>query len=813
MKILENKKMSDMIECYQESEIKDDDSLIQDVIRCSIINDERLAESGYIAVREYGEHSQAFDMYKVKKVTTGKVTSFIGIQLGVSELKGYVVEDFRPVNRTFRYVAEQLLVGTEWAVGYVEDSLISFTDNFYYLSVKDSLRKMQASGCELLFKVEINDNQITDKYIEIHKRVGERTGNRFVYGTSAVEVVREIEQIDIYTALIGRGKGEESGDGFGRKITFEDEEWQVANGDPVDKPLGQKYVEIKEATEKYGIVTKNGLKPRVGMIEFDLDNVADLLSATYDEVVKRARPKVEFRASVVNVGDYNIGDTVTIHRYDLGFHYEVRIFKLIRDRKNNKLTELGIGDKLNVSSVEKQSNITSALKEIVEVQTELSDKINYVAIQPSGNRVTYGNLEPEDKKVGDIWFRDKPSNTVYRQMLVWKGTGWSIEEDGEESADASNLEFGVIDAGGDLNIINLTADSIVGGSLNLARGITIDDGSGVPVLSINSNGEVEMNVSKLVINAKSVEASLLESKNHAEDLVASLEIGGRNLIIRHNELDGTWIATSGEVENASQSTATMATMIPVEPGETYTFSKKDSENSGDGGYWRWKWFDENETFIARKADGQGESSFQWVVPNGAYFIQVSYPTDNAFPKLEKGTKATDWMPAPEDVDEKINIKADQETVDGVVSDLTEVNTSIPTKKEMGIINTALGDYKSAIEIADEELLKAKKEVAELRTATSSVVTNLESLTERWNFLDTYMVAGNDGLLISEDNSNTAIKISTDRIDFLDGAGEPVAFITNQLMQINRGIFVKSATIGEHKQETLIDGHTVTSWVG
>ena len=33
------------------------------------------------------------------------------------------------------------------------------------------------------------------------------------------------------------------------------------------------------------------------------------------------------------------------------------------------------------------------------------------------------------------------------------------------------------------------------------------------------------------------------------------------------------------------------------------------------------------------------------------------------------------------------------------------------------------------------------------------------------------------------------------------------------MRINRGIFVDSAQIGEHKVETISDGHTIFTWMG
>src|SRR5690625_5680278 len=55
------------------------------------------------------------------------------------------------------------------------------------------------------------------------------------------------------TALYGRGASlETEGGGFSRLLTFEDVEWSVANGDPVDKPKGQKWVGDMDALQHYG---------------------------------------------------------------------------------------------------------------------------------------------------------------------------------------------------------------------------------------------------------------------------------------------------------------------------------------------------------------------------------------------------------------------------------------------------------------------------------------------------------------------------------------------------------------------------------
>ena len=264
---------NDALSVIQTQEL-DDTGLLNDSLSVSLPNDESLLNAQYMAVKSHEGNAQSFDMYRIiDSQTSGEVTYFTGIQLAYYELAGYVVEDLRPTAQTVSYVAGQLLAATEWRVGYV-GNLPNITTNFYYTSVKDAFTQLQSvAGCEVVFKVEISGQGVTDKWVEIYPQLGNKTRKRFTYGDTALDVVREIGQNDVYTALIGRGKGEESGDGFGRKITFEDVSWTS----PVVKPLGQKYVELEELTSQFGIPVVGGKRPRIGIVEFDTDDPAELL--------------------------------------------------------------------------------------------------------------------------------------------------------------------------------------------------------------------------------------------------------------------------------------------------------------------------------------------------------------------------------------------------------------------------------------------------------------------------------------------------------------------------------------------------------
>ena len=445
----------------QTQELSDD--LLIDYLTVSMPNNENVTESEYMAVKAHEGNTQAFDMYRVINVVTqNEITTFTGIQLAYYELAGYVVEDIRPTNQEVATVATQIVAGTEWRVGYVAPSLKKVSTNFYYISAKEAFEKLQeVANCEVVFKVEISGTGVIDKWVEIYKQLGDKTLKRFNYGSNALTIEREIGKNDIYTALIGLGKGEEVGDGYGRKINFSDIEWKKSSGKPVDKPIGQKYIELPEATAQFGIKTKTGNKARIGVVDFgDIEDKNELIQATYDALIDTARPKVQFKTTVLNIGETNIGDTVTIHRHDLDIHYMARVFKVVRDKLNDDLTQIELGDAISQSSTKRQS---STIKLIDTVKHNLEQEVNLAMQSASGKNVNnYGNDEPTAKRTGDLWYRDHPSIAGERQMLIYDGTAW-VEQ--EYRADMLTGTFNAKN----LTVINVDADSIATGTLSGLR--------------------------------------------------------------------------------------------------------------------------------------------------------------------------------------------------------------------------------------------------------------------------------------------------------------------------------------------------------
>ena len=162
--------------------------------------------------------------------------------------------------------------------------------------------------------------------------------------------------------------------------------------------------------------------------------------------------------------------------------------------------------------------------------------------------------------------------------------------------------------------------------------------------------------------------------------------------------------------------------------------------------------------------------------------------------------------------EDIDNKTDQEVTDEIQDKIDEMESIKADKEDIDLINDMIEEYGKLLENESERLDLATGEIVELMNRVPILENNLGEFSERWTFLETAITMGEEGLLIGNTEADTGIRVGTERIDFVD-KGEIVAYISNQTLYIERGIFVKSLTVGEHKDETIAGGHTVTSWVG
>lgn len=398
-----------------------------DKLSFSLVQNKRLASNIYYICIP-ATRGNAFLMFKIisESVKDDRI-EYTCIESAYDELKSYAyIKDLRPQDKTAGEMLQIALAGTRWETGYLAETARKRT-NFYYISTLEAIQKIvEVFKVELTFSIVIDPltNRITRRQVNLYDQQGERTGKRFEYGSNLLSVTREESSEDLVTALVGRGKGEQlddgnddTVDGYGRRIMFTDVVWSKAKGNPTDKPAGQEYVEDKEATKLYGF---DDGKPRIGIAVFeDIEDVNQLINATWSALQVAKRPKVSFKASALDVGDLGLGDTVAIIRHELGIEYFTRVYKVEHDLldKNNNVIELG--DDFS------EKSLTNYVASVKEAQEETSRVANIALTSANGkNKNFYSNVKPKVAAEGDNLFLDLGNGGT--EYYIYKNGNWEL---------------------------------------------------------------------------------------------------------------------------------------------------------------------------------------------------------------------------------------------------------------------------------------------------------------------------------------------------------------------------------------------------
>ena len=253
---------------------------------------------------------------------------------------GAYVEDLRPQNQDASFMLGQTIdVNTRWRT-FVEDTTGRLSTNFYWESPQEVLDKVvDLFKLEYVPKIVFDGKNIKAFHLEVARKIGNPEYKRIDYNSKILELKHEMDYSEIVTKLVPHGKGEEVGDGYGRRINIEDVEY---NKDGIKSPKGSLYLEDTNKTALYG---NDGQTARVGRVVFeDVTNPTELarLAAEYYEEI--SQPKMLFSAKVEDIGTPKIGDTIIITRREYGIAYKARVMKIKVDLLNLSEAEIELGD-------------------------------------------------------------------------------------------------------------------------------------------------------------------------------------------------------------------------------------------------------------------------------------------------------------------------------------------------------------------------------------------------------------------------------------------------------------------------------------
>lgn len=427
---------------------------------CPAEGTEFIEADGYVVIKDLDKKDVVFRIREVSEETRGKQrVRKVSAENAALELNGRYIRPQTLLGATAEQFLTVILQGTRWQPGFVDflgTADIKIED---YITVTAGLQMLREKfGGEIEYVCNVDGGKIAGRIINVYKQRGNATGKRFEYSKDLVEVRRTVDMSNVKTALIGLGKP----DPKGRRITFANVSWSIANGDPADKPLGQDWVGDEEALERYG---KDGYHLEGVYQNDEIDDPYLLLRLTWDELQKRKNPSVTYEVNVValeRLAGYEaekvrLGDTVTVvdTEFDPPLVLEARVLEIERSYSTPTKDKVVLGNFRDIAQPIPKK--VQEMQKILLGKKKAWDAKEYVPKQTA---------PPSNPEIGDLWLN---TSTTPNVLMRYDGTQWVKAAATDFSEISGTVTSGQIADGAvtDTKIANsaVTTDKIADGAI------------------------------------------------------------------------------------------------------------------------------------------------------------------------------------------------------------------------------------------------------------------------------------------------------------------------------------------------------------
>jgi hypothetical protein len=635
---------------------------------------------------------------------------------------------------------------------------------------------------------------------------------------------------DVVTALYGYGKGEEVGDGYGRRLDF------------ADINDGKAYVENLTALEVWGRNNADGTKAHVfGKVEFDdVEDKAELLTLTTDKLTELSEPKITYEANVIDLGGADLGDDVVVidKEFTPELRLKARVVKVKRDLLETQNDEITLGNfrPSVVDSMNSQDGYISSFRDkqgvwdrsntinsdgtinaqflnnlVDELNTRMNSQGGYVFISEDGKGLTtYDAPNPE-------------TATMAIQLL---GGAFRIAN--------SKLPDGSFDwtTFGDGN--GFLADVFIGGLLKGGK-VEFDLTNGTLLIG-NSIEDYQLHFdgSTLKLNGLGIES--YASKAELTNAVNAVETDTKNLFVLNDiEATGVTVETNGisiDQQESTSNTGEYALGLVTEQeysAQAVVSLVTGTTNANYGKVVLANPFTSAEiTIVNGGADGVSQTNFIAPSDIADYTDLIFYGVLDGVVSVSqiqivKGNLIPKWALSYEDVQARIDDKVDPEQLNYEVSVL---QSSIQQTSDsiLQTVNQVVSDSESNITAQySAEVQLAKDEFSVQLSQTNDSITSINNeLADIGRYLNFDLA---QGLMIGLEDSDGTARMLLDgkSLQFLDdGSGsvedivlheDAVAYIGGKKLYINEAEILEKIRIGNHQMEKYSTGITIFKYVG
>ena len=170
----------------------------------------------------------------------------------------------------------------------------------------------------------------------------------------------------------------------------------------------------------------------------------------------------------------------------------------------------------------------------------------------------------------------------------------------------------------------------------------------------------------------------------------------------------------------------------------------------------------------------------------------------------EGTGDRAWQASSKDLEEELDTKADDVLTQAQLNRLNETNSIIKAeldaKASLDKLNQWVEAYQDFVNSNNANRAQAEKNLADASARVTKLENDLDDMSERWNFIDSYMAASNEGFVIGKKDKSSSIMFNPNGRISMFSAGNEVMYISKGVINIENGIFSKTIQIGRYREE-------------
>ena len=776
-------------------------------------------------------------LHTIRKVEENeKVIKCYGINLNLELINEYSIPYKSPKAMSFKEFCEEmdLLNYTFLKIGIneVSDKKISAEWEGTDTKLNRLLSLAKKFGAEIEFDTRLNaDSSIKSFTVNVyhehddnHQGVGQLSPTVLVYGKNLKTLTRTIDKTRIYNTVVPTGK-----DDKGNVVDIRGlGPWSVNNakgerefyqsGAALYAPLS---MQMYPSTFTHSTGDRDQWTRKDMTVESSNPEV--IRSMAYRELKKNCYPAVTYEAE--GFADLDIGDTVKV--YDDGFNptllLEMRVSEQtisFTNPKNNKTTFSNAKALENRLSQGIQQQLDRMIEEAKPYTIKLATDNGVAFKNGQGQTIVTPTLTKGNKVINAGWrwvvngvIKATSSSYIVRaadinQKMVLTVSAW-----------IDNKEV----ASDQLTLIN-TSDGTAGKTQYLHRAWANSADGRDGFSTSDSTNKRYFGTYTDFTEADSQDPT---SYNWTA-LFDNVRVGARNFAL------GTARATignQGKIYTLAQSAQNWSTVQPLyltfdyvasETIKGFRLNRVIKYRNGSPEQWDFTTYDKalGIQHIDTTSVKSGTYSQPWLwkpYSNGrtsdlieeiALYLNFEKGSDGTVVvsnlRVNTGTVPIDWIPAPEDIEDSLNSKADQGLTQEQLNALNEkagiIQAELEAKASADTLDNWIKAYKDFVQSNETARVQAEKDLISASQRVSNIAKDLGELSDRWNFIDTYMSSSNEGLVIGKNDGSSSMMFNPNGRISMFSAGVEVMYISQGVIHIENGIFSKTIQIGRFREE-------------